>query len=225
MDYAAIQRATAALYKATADKDHAAMREAIAAGAVVNAPHDPHRYSRTLVEQAAMNGDAEALRILIAAGADTRAARSGGEGPLYYAVHYGHVEAARVLLKAGAYGGPIRLGVGVLSMLHIAKTPEIVEALLESKGFDVNYAPKVGGQTALMLAADRGDIRSMELLIQAGAETWRTDANGNTARQRAVLCRRHEAAAWLENLELRDALEWKTRPAAEAKGSSRSKSL
>jgi ankyrin repeat protein len=50
------------------------------------------------------------------------------------------------------------------------------------------------GQTALMLAALRGDDTLVELLLQAGADTRRTDRSGATAADLALRAG-HEALA------------------------------
>ena len=48
------------------------------------------------------NGRVEAVRVLLAAGADANKAKLGGLTPMYIAASNGHAETVRVLLEAGA---------------------------------------------------------------------------------------------------------------------------
>ena len=57
--------------------------------------------------------------------------------------------------------------------------PEVVSLLLEN-GADVNLTANKG-VTPLMMAAYKGDVEMVKLLLQAQADTTLVDANGDTA--------------------------------------------
>ncbi|MGP3920902.1 ankyrin repeat domain-containing protein [Nonomuraea sp. 10N515B] len=123
-------------------------------------PDEPDEDGSTALYRAAVQGDADLVRMLLAAGADPDR-ESGGdtEGlPLCAAACWGHIEVVAALLDAGA--DPDRRedeGVADMTALHWAASNEhlaVVNALLErGAGPDARNA---AGRTALSHAAEQG---------------------------------------------------------------------
>lgn len=185
-----------------------------------------HRADRigSVLRSAAFGGSPEILRRLIEAGADV--ARFGGEA-LLSALRRKHVEAARVLLEAGAdaneidddcspletvmRGGleelvPLLLasganpnGAGYSRPLSIAAKEGRIDLLrsLLDAGADPNGANEYG-DTALMTAATYGQVAAAEVLKQAGARIDAREARvGSTALMEAARAGELEMARWL----------------------------
>lgn len=127
------------------------------------------------VFEAAAVGDAERLRDLVAV--DPAAANAWAEDgfqPLGLAVFFGHVEAARVLLDAGAEVNSASRNDFAVMPLHSACATddpetryELAKLLLE-RGADVN-ARQRDEFTPLMEAEQHGDERLRDLLVAHGA--------------------------------------------------------
>lgn len=165
------QRATALLL-AVRKRDVAAVKLLVAAGADVNA-QDNIKDSPFLLAGAL--GDVEILKLLIAAspGPDfTRVNRYGGSA-LIPACERGHVDAVKLLIKAGVPVDHVnRLGwTGLLEAIILAdggkKHQQIVKALIEA-GADVDLADK-DGVRPLQHAKQRGYAKIVALLEEAGA--------------------------------------------------------
>jgi ankyrin repeat protein len=79
------------------------------------------------------------------------------------------------------------------TLLHFAvenKSHSAAEVLIAEKKADVNAAD-CNGRTALMIAAENNDWKSIYLLLQAGADTTLKNKYGDTAQQCAVSKRNH----------------------------------
>ena len=164
---------------------------------------------------AAQQGNLEAAALLLSAGADVNEAAPDGIGgntnarsrfvpdteatTLLVAIDSGHADLARFLLEQGA--DPNHAGAG-RTALHAAvqrRMPEVVAALLE-RGAAANVrlerrlpfvsrrigqsnglTPSNIGATPFFLAASFGDLETMRLLVEGGADpTLRVD-DGTTA--------------------------------------------
>ncbi len=127
---------------------------------------------KLLISAAAANGKVE--RILELLDEDPGLAKSydpDGWTALHVAGHFGQLEAARVLLDAGA--DPLARSKNHLKNqpIHAAaagRHAEVVRFLLEA-GADPN-ATEAGGATALYRAAGNGDVACAEVLLAAGAD-------------------------------------------------------
>lgn len=114
-------------------------------------------------------GDAQAVKAMLAAGADPRQTAIDGATPLLYAAHSANVELVRALLDAGADPNAAnRYGVAPLHEAALVADEAMIDALLDA-GADANRAlPE--GETPLMLAARTGGVAAVKRLIAAGAD-------------------------------------------------------
>jgi hypothetical protein len=120
-----------------------------------------NEYGRTLMEEAAMYGHVEVLRLLIRRGAALADA-------LEYAVKNGNVEAAEYLLSEGANVNGQQGDGGPLHEATLSGQATSVELLL-AHGADVNARPK-RAPTALELAKKGGHDRIVRMLKKANKQ-------------------------------------------------------
>jgi len=142
--------------------------------------------SNKLLFQAVIAGNRFEVERLLAHGADVNARNKDYWTPLHQAASNGNREMAELLLAHGADVNakdykddftPLRLGA---DMDHM----DVVELLL-AKGADVN-AHGADGNTALHMAAWRGDVPMAELLLAHGADV--NAKNYNDIHMRTPLC-------------------------------------
>ncbi len=124
------------------------------------------------VADAAMRGDAAAVRALIAEGADVNAAQGDGMTALHWAASNRDTGLARMLVEAGAnIGAGTRIG--RYTPLHVAAQAgagEVVEILVAA-GAGPDAPITVGGAARpLHLAAASGSARAVMALVAAGAD-------------------------------------------------------
>lgn len=133
-----------------------------------------------LISAAAANGKVD--RILELLDEDPGLAKSydpDGWTALHVAGHFGQLEAARVLLEAGA--DPLAKSKNHLENhpIHTAtagRHAEVVRLLIEA-GADPD-ATEADGATALYRAAERGDVGTAQILLAAGADPNLEDESG-----------------------------------------------
>lgn len=151
----------------------------------------------TALIHAAERNHVPTIRALVAAGADLEASVDGGFGPLSLTIESGKLLAAKALIELGANVNaaagtdrvtPVMVAASQLAVGEAAKeierrqglrSTDIASALIE-RGADVNAA-NVHGVTSLMIAAARGNIPMLGLLLEAGADPSRKSAAGKTA--------------------------------------------
>jgi uncharacterized protein len=147
----------------------------------------PGRATTTVVADAAMSGDREALRAAIARKADVNAPQADGSTALHWAAERDDLEAAELLIEAGArVSATTREGVTPLQLAATNGSAAMLGRLLRA-GADANAPLTPAGDTALMMAARTGKTDAIRALLEAGAavnagESW----GGTTALMWAV---------------------------------------
>jgi ankyrin repeat protein len=120
---------------------------------------------------AALFGDTLEIEKLLAANRSLVTAVSpDGWFPLHLAAHFGHVEAARLLLNRGAQVNTSSTNASRNMALHAAaagRAPAVAKLLIDA-GADVNA--RQGGFTPLHSVAQGGDVEFARLLAEAGAD-------------------------------------------------------
>jgi ankyrin repeat protein len=135
------------------------------------------RAAEPTVLEAVKSANLPALRAELQRHVDVNAPGPDGTTALHWAVHLNNVEAADLLLKAGAKpAAPNRYGVTPLLMAATNGNARMIE-LLVGAGADPNAASPEG-ETPLMLAARAGVREAIAALVAHGArvnakEAWR----------------------------------------------------
>ena len=139
----------------------------------------------TPVADAAMNGDVETVRALLAQGpgsVDVNAAQGDGMTALHWAAFHDDHTLARLLLEAKADVAAVTR-VGAITPLSLAASNGsvvMIEALVAAKA-SVNI-PTSTGATPLMAAATSGNVEAVRALLDHDAfVNARETANGQTA--------------------------------------------
>ena len=145
---------------------------------------------------AARNGDVEAVRSLLADGADVNTAQGDGMTALHWAAERGHAAVADLLLSAGATV-EATTRVGSYTPLHLASRGghgAVATALLDA-GADPRTTTTSSGVTALHLAARAVDgAEAVTALLKRGAEVDAREASsGQTPLMFAAAYNRTEA--------------------------------
>jgi len=158
--------AGASLADAMEQRDTAAVRRLLAAGADVNAAQVD---GTTALHWAAYHEDAEATELLVRAGANAKAVNRYGVPPLTQACSNGNEAIVKMLLEAGADANTTLKG-GETALMLAARSGrvEAVKALLE-RGAKAESRERLG-QTALMWAAAEGHTGVVRALMEAGAD-------------------------------------------------------
>jgi ankyrin repeat protein len=132
------------------------------------------------IHDAATDGNIEAVKQHLAAGADVNAKSVFGLTPLHRAASRGHKEIAELLIANGADVNAKDVNGG--TPLHYAASEgqnEIAELLI-AEDADVNAKDKAPGGTPLHNAADEGHKEVIELLIAKGADVNAQGVDGET---------------------------------------------
>jgi ankyrin repeat protein len=138
----------------------------LSAGADVGAAND---LGATALYAAAANADPAITAMLLAAGANPDAHLLSGETPLIEAAERGNLETLGALLSHGANPNAREANGGQTALMWgISERHAAVTAALVRRGADVNTRSN-NGFTALMFAAQVGDVDSARVLIGAGA--------------------------------------------------------
>ena len=122
------------------------------------------------VADAAMRGDAETVRTLLAQGAEVRTAQADGMTALHWAAMHSDLEIAKALISAGATLEAVTR-IGQHTPLHVASKnghATVVKALLTA-GSDP-HATAASGTTPLHLAARAGNAEAVAALLDHGAD-------------------------------------------------------
>ncbi len=150
------------------------------------------------VFEAAALGDVPRLTELLDASTQAISATApDGFTPLHLAAFFADRATVAFLLGRGADANAVSSNEMSLRPIHsaAAANPDAVEPLLDH-GADAN-AQQVGGWTALHAAADRGNVRLVELLLARGADPSLASDGGQTPADMAETNHRTDALAVL----------------------------
>lgn len=158
----------------------------VAAGADVNAKD---KQSSTALISAARSGNLNAVRFLIDAKANLNYSDPAGFSALMHAIETGHTEIARMLAQAGA-NVDVRDNTGLTAVMRSVMSGnfDVLQALINA-GADVLVKNHETQQTALIMAAQRGQYNLVELLLKnaiTSEDRDATDKNGFTALSHSV---------------------------------------
>ncbi|XP_055092132.1 ankyrin repeat domain-containing protein 29 isoform X2 [Symphalangus syndactylus] len=138
--------------------------------------HDRLYDGATALFLAAQGGYLDVIRLLLASGAKVNQPRQDGTAPLWIASQMGHSEVVRVMLLRGADRDAARND-GTTALLKAANKGynDVIEELLK-------FSPTLGilknGTSALHAAVLSGNVKTVSLLLEAGADpSLRNKAN------------------------------------------------
>jgi uncharacterized protein len=165
---ALLPAADSRLADAAMNGDRDALRSLVKQKVDVNSPQGD---GTTALHWAAFRDDLDMVKLLIAAGADVKAAtREGAITPLFMACTNGNAAIITELLKGGADANSVNAnGTTALMVAASSGNAEAVRALLD-RGADVKAKESAHGQTALMFAAALNREAAVKLLLARGAE-------------------------------------------------------
>jgi uncharacterized protein len=125
---------------------------------------------------AARDGDATAVRTLLAKRVNVNEPARDGSTALLWAVYQSDLGMVRSLVAAGAhFHTPNRYGITpLLQASRTGDTPMIAELL--KAGADVRKSVHPEGETPLMAASRTGKLGAVELLLKAGSDPNATDS-------------------------------------------------
>jgi hypothetical protein len=134
---------------------------------------------RTEIVKAAHEGNVDRVRLLLDSGVDPNTKTKYGFTALDSAVRFGYTDIARLLLNAGATINPN-------SLIAAAKGghDDMVNLLLD-KGADINERYTTGqsydsSDTPLHEASDKGNVSTVRILLERGAEVDAKNSDGTT---------------------------------------------
>jgi ankyrin repeat protein len=158
---------TAALVWAASRNDLQMVDLLLRAGADAKGSNE---YGATALYAAAAHSDSAMTEKLLAAGADANKSLLSGETPLMEAARRGNLGTVRALLSAGANPNAQDAGGGQNALMWAIseRHTEVIKELLR-RGADVHAGSKTGF-TALMFAAQQGDVDIVRVLVGAGAK-------------------------------------------------------
>lgn len=171
-----------ALYAALAKRDLATAAAAVALGADINARD---LAGTPLVALFAADAHRDALAWLITQGADLEAVDREGNTPLMAASAEGEAEAARLLLAAGVAMRPNAAGRTPLQLALWGKHHAAARVLI-SAGAPLDTRDPEFDATTLLDAVDAGDVRTVDLLLDKGADLNAVDRPGFNALRKAA---------------------------------------
>lgn len=167
--------------------DAQGVQSALDDGADVNAQApgapDSNLQNMAALRQAAQNGHADVVKLLLDKGAHVDIVDSLGVTPFIAAAQNGQLEVMQLLADKGANIQAQAQGLGDVTALLIASQNghlNVVQYLI-SKGADVNVqAPGLQNATPVRMAAQNGHLPVVQALVVAGADVNVVDGMGFT---------------------------------------------
>ena len=142
---------------------------------------------RTTLAWAVSQGDEDAVKALLACGADPNHQDTGGSTPLHMSVYASNPECLRLLLNAKA-DVDIKDNDGITALARaviLQDEPDFSELLL-SHGADIECTPKLNW-APLRLAAENKHPKQVSLLLRKGANINASEFYGKTAFHLAIM--------------------------------------
>ncbi|CAG7555130.1 unnamed protein product [Fusarium equiseti] len=132
-------------------------------------------FDRTALQYAAKNGALGLVKALLEHPQIDPTAGPGYTSPLAEAAENGHADVVRALLNRGQVDvntvltrAPARTGLMAAVENGRGETGSVIQVLISTVGVDVNFQDEFG-ETALMLAASRGTLEILKLILASGA--------------------------------------------------------
>ncbi len=122
----------------------------------------------TVLMTASKTGNADVVRSLLLAGADPNPAVTRDQTALMWAANNGHAEAVAALIEYGAD----------IEAQSLIRTQYVKSEKIQDSNPAYKFWVEQGGNTPLIFAARSGDLRTTQLLIEAGADVNRVSAFG-----------------------------------------------
>eukprot|EP00041_Stephanoeca_diplocostata_P034258 m.1155442 g.1155442 ORF g.1155442 m.1155442 type:complete len:1673 (-) comp24489_c1_seq37:1618-6636(-) len=146
----------------------------------------------TSLIEAACHGHLDTVLLLLKCGADVNATNAAGCTALIRAACSGRTLVVKALLNANATintsyrdGGTALMRAALYN--HVNTLSVLLDAIPAAQRTDAMNLRDNAGRNALMRAAERGSISTVELLLHSGAEVFAVDLEGNTCLHHAVL--------------------------------------
>lgn len=146
-----------------------------------------HLIGQSFLHELARGGDTLSAEIVMDTGADIDLPDDEGRRPLHEAAFFGHIEMVQFLINNGArIDAPIHpFGYTALWFAVQQGHHDIARYLIERKA-SIDVTDRLSGQGLMHLAASRGDVKMIGILIAAGANVFQEDGRGQTARDYAA---------------------------------------
>lgn len=191
-------------------------------------PSVPNLNNETILHYAALLDAHLLLEDLMRLGGRTCLDKQGlyGNSPLMVAVLFGSPKMTSGLLETGAEVDLFNdYGQNALHLAVVTKKEDIAKLLLASPRIDINSLTAkaktlTGGQTALIIATQLGLVRTVDRLLQKGAEVNIVDNAGSSALHWAVLQNHSQVVDLLINMPQIDINIRNTGPKEERSGQS-----
>jgi ankyrin repeat protein len=135
----------------------------------------------TALMTAVKHNDVNAVKSLIAQGANVNELDANQDAPLVMAAYQGHTDIVRLLLEAGADVAAVDPGMKATALHAAAYAGRTAAArLLVEYHIDIDRQGPFNGYTALHDAIWQGHVETAEVLIDAGANLHLKSHSGET---------------------------------------------